>query len=111
MSPQQQQKRNLIHFKFIEVCKKGKDIWKTPFRLTVNSYTLCQDLEKYGIVPRKSLILKFPNNISDEMLPHIIRGYFDGDGSISCYKRKYKDAEASEIDDDVVVYEDLATSY
>lgn len=27
------------------------------------------------------------------------------------YKRKYKDAEASEIDDNILVYEDLATSY
>lgn len=43
-----------------------------------------------GLVHRKSKILKFPNPkmVSDELLRHFIRGYFDGDGSISFYKNR-----------------------
>ena len=43
-------------------------------------------LNKYGCVPRKSLILKFPKKeifASKDLLRHFIRGYFDGDGCFS----------------------------
>ena len=43
---------------------------------------------KFGVVSNKSLILKFPEFISDELMPHFIRGYFDGDGSVWEGKRK-----------------------
>ena len=36
----------------------------------------------------KSLTLQFPNFISDELMPHFIRGLFDGDGCIWNGKRK-----------------------
>lgn len=50
---------------------------------------LCKDLLKYGIKPKKSLTLQFPLNlISNEYIPSFIRGYFDGDGSISFSKNK-----------------------
>lgn len=48
-----------------------------------SSDQMCDDLTKYGCGPRKSLILRFPDNIPQETLPHFIRGYFDGDGSAS----------------------------
>lgn len=41
------------------------------------------DLENYSIVPKKSLILKPPYNLSEKYWMDYIRGYFDGDGSIS----------------------------
>jgi hypothetical protein len=43
---------------------------------------------KFGLTPKKSLTLKFPKNIPKNMLKHYIRGYFDGDGSISIINRK-----------------------
>lgn len=49
--------------------------------LEINSKKLVDDLAKYGIVPRKSLILK-PPQIESSLERHWIRGYFDGDGSI-----------------------------
>ena len=61
---------------------------KHRFRFYVYSKKLCSDLEKLGVVQRKSLILKFPFFIKDELLPHFIRGYFDGDGCIWNGKRK-----------------------
>ena len=36
----------------------------------------------HGLVPRKSLILRFPQHFSFEYYSHFIRGYFDGDGCI-----------------------------
>lgn len=43
------------------------------------------DLIDKGCIPRKSLILDFPNEkqVPKQFIYHFIRGYFDGDGSIS----------------------------
>lgn len=42
------------------------------------------DLFNLGIVPKKSLTLKFPTNdqVPNNLIRHFIRGYFDGDGSV-----------------------------
>lgn len=40
------------------------------------------DLINCGCIPAKSLILKRPN-LDKEFIPHFIRGYFDGDGTVS----------------------------
>lgn len=58
--------------------KKGNLFYEVSFRSAI----MCEDLEKLGIVPNKSLILEFPTFIPDELMPHFIRGYFDGDGCI-----------------------------
>lgn len=50
--------------------------------LKVNSTKMCEDLMNLGVVPRKSLICTFPKLRSD-LIPHFIRGYFDGDGCIT----------------------------
>lgn len=50
--------------------------------LKINSTKMCNDLSKYGVVERKSLVCKFPK-IEESLIPHFIRGYFDGDGCIS----------------------------
>lgn len=49
------------------------------------------DLKKLGCVENKSLILEFPkeDQVPKELIRHFIRGYFDGDGSISEYKENY----------------------
>jgi intein/homing endonuclease len=52
-------------------------------RLRIASKKLYYDLISHGVVPRKTFILKSPINISDEMIRHWIRGYFDGDGCIN----------------------------
>lgn len=50
------------------------------------------DLKKLGCVENKSLILKFPTEeqVPSQFIYHFIRGYFDGDGSISNYNEKYQ---------------------
>lgn len=53
------------------------------YLLTLCSKHLCRALCFYGVVPNKSLILQFPTNIRHDLYRHLIRGYIDGDGSIS----------------------------
>lgn len=56
---------------------------KFEYKLLFVSNKMVSDLEKNGIVERKTFKLEFPYNIiSKELYPHYIRGYFDGDGSV-----------------------------
>lgn len=56
--------------------------------IDVNSKDYCQDLVELGITPQKSLTLDVNfSKISDELIHHFIRGYFDGDGSLNYYTR------------------------
>lgn len=53
--------------------------------IRICSKQCCLDLEKYGIVPNKSLTLKINKElIPDNLLKDFIRGYFDGNGSVYC---------------------------
>ena len=67
---------------------------KIHYRSKTKSYRVifgCQkvhdDLIRLGCVEKKSLILLFPSEsiVSDSLIRHFVRGYFDGDGSISAY--------------------------
>lgn len=51
------------------------------YRLIVNSKQICLDLMKFGILPKKSLTILFPD-LPDKYLKDYIRGYVDGDGSL-----------------------------
>lgn len=55
--------------------------------IRINSKEVREVFESYGITAKKSLTIKFPK-IPDEMIPHFIRGVFDGDGGIYVTKRK-----------------------
>ncbi len=44
---------------------------------------MCQDLHNLGCLQNKSLTLKFPTCVPENLLHHFIRGYFDGDGWVS----------------------------
>ncbi len=48
---------------------------------------LAEDLHKFGILPRKSLTVKFPD-VPGDFLADFIRGVFDGDGSVFFDKRR-----------------------
>ena len=64
--------------------KKYKDSFKSE--ITIVNKKICDDLERFNIVPRKSLIYKFPEWIKNHYLVnHFIRGYFDGDGCLFIY--------------------------
>lgn len=61
-----------------KVCSDGRGC----FQFAINSNKMAEDLQQYGVVPRKSFITYLPilNDLS--MMKHLIRGIFDGDGSI-----------------------------
>lgn len=50
-------------------------------QIAVRSDLMAEDLAKYGVVPRKTLHTYLPH-IDEQYYPHLIRGIFDGDGSI-----------------------------
>lgn len=51
--------------------------------VSFNSKKIFDDLAKYGIVPRKSLIINcLPILENESLMPHLIRGYFDGNGTV-----------------------------
>lgn len=62
---------------------------KPQYKLSVQSYLMCQDLINLGCIENKSLKIDFPN-IDEKYYSHFLRGYFDGDGSIYTGKGKYK---------------------
>lgn len=53
--------------------------------LNISNKKMCQDLNRLGCVRRKTHKFKIPN-IPRKLLKHFIRGYFDGDGSITFNK-------------------------
>ena len=57
--------------------------------MKMKSQKTVEDLKKLGCVEKKSLILKFPTEeqVPNEFIYHFIRGYFDGNGSISGTKQ------------------------
>lgn len=62
---------------------------KNQWVLQIGSKHMREVLESYGMVPRKSLVKNFPKGISDELLPHFLRGYFDGNGCIAHNLKSY----------------------
>ncbi len=57
-------------------------------RLTISSVEMIHDLERYKLSGRKSRRTHIPKEIPYNLIKHFIRGYFDGDGSISIDKRR-----------------------
>ena len=65
---------------------------KPQAALRLHSEKMKQDLVKHGVIPRKSLVLKFPTTVPDLLIHHYIRGMIDGDGEVSsCTTSHYND--------------------
>lgn len=62
---------------------------KRCYQIQIGSKEIYNDLLKLGFTPKKDLRIKFPK-IPDNYLNHFVRGYFDGDGFVTCgwYRRK-----------------------
>lgn len=66
--------------------ERSKDIdynRQNQYRLQIVNKHLSQSLLDLGMVHNKGLTAHFPEKIPNELLPHFIRGVFDGDGYIS----------------------------
>ena len=73
--------------------KKPKKCGKTSagnamYLLKTYDNELINEYKEYGLVPRKTLVLKLMKTIPKEYMWDFIRGYFDGDGCIHYHKVK-----------------------
>lgn len=59
---------------------KGKEF--PACRVQAFSKKIASDLNHWGCTPNKSLTLQFPDFLDDSLMPHFMRGYFDGDGCV-----------------------------
>lgn len=80
----------------IGLSKKVNEDGRGSWQVCVKSNIMASDLEKYGVVPRKSFITKFPK-IEKTMYKHLIRGIIDGDGNLSFYPRKNRNVHTKSI--------------
>lgn len=63
--------------------KAARKTWKNKYELSIKSIELSKSLTEVGIHPAKSFTITFPFWLNDSLLPHFIRGFFDGDGHIA----------------------------
>ena len=62
---------------------KEKPTFSDQYKLTICNQHMSDILAKWGMVSNKSLILTFPDFLPEDLIPHFLRGYFDGDGHVS----------------------------
>lgn len=69
--------------------RKGNFPEKDAYRLQIGSKEIFNDLLKLGITPNKSKTIDLPL-VPNKYFSDFVRGYFDGDGCVSCgiYNRK-----------------------
>lgn len=70
--------------------KNGEEMYMV--NTLIKNSTLWNDLNSKGCVPNKSLVLTFPNEEifeSKELIKHFIRGYCDGDGSLTWSNKEH----------------------
>jgi Mor family transcriptional regulator len=75
---------------FAETIGIGKQYIETTFNramLRMSHPNFKADFERWGIVPRKTYNFVTPS-IPDQLLPHYLRGWFDGDGHVKLSKNK-----------------------
>jgi intein-encoded DNA endonuclease-like protein len=83
-----------LHSKDIEVLEYFKNSLKSNHKIVndrgykrfrIGNEELISDLNKLGVIERKTFDIKFPNSkiLPEYLIRHFIRGYFDGDGSIN----------------------------
>lgn len=64
-------------------------ISKNMYSLEFYGKHITNRLSELGMTQNKSLTLKFPDYLNEELVPHFVRGYFDGDGSY-CHRHTEK---------------------
>jgi len=69
-----------------KVIPNWKEAGRDVCAISISNPTLVSDLIKWGVHQRKSLTIKFPEDLPKDMIRHFIRGFFDGDGSVSKVK-------------------------
>lgn len=63
----------------------SKSIGQSLAKIVLTSQKTVNDLIDKGCVKQKSLVLQPPKKVPEKLLSHFIRGFFDGDGSLTKY--------------------------
>jgi hypothetical protein len=80
--------KNILNLsKPIITSKQSYDKSKLIYYLAFSSKRMREDLNKLGLIEKKSLILVFPD-VPEKYIRHFIRGCWDGDGSVYISKGK-----------------------
>lgn len=83
--------KNILKSEHKLTVKKRRDKhWKDSYTLQIGSREMYQDLIGLGFMPNKALRFRLPP-VPKKYMRHFIRGYFDGDGSITYGHFKRKD--------------------
>lgn len=80
-----------LHYKKGRLMSNGNTS-KPQMALSFTNKKIIKDLKLLGVYPAKSLTLSFPtfDQVPLNLMPHFIRGYFDGDGCIYNIKSAYR---------------------
>lgn len=65
---------------------------QNQYCLSITNKYMSQQLSFLGMIRNKSLVLEFPMWLRKDLYSHFLRGYFDGDGSVS---KNYHNAKLS----------------
>lgn len=80
---------NLIQpSKPLQFIKLQQPTWSDQYRLVIANKHISKRLAELGCIKAKSYTLSFPDFFPLELVPHFIRGYYDGDGSLMCHNNK-----------------------
>lgn len=74
----------------LQLIKRKEKNTKNQYRLLITRKKIVGDLKKLGVRQKKSLTCN-PNKlnlINKDLLKHFLRGYYDGDGSVTFYKTR-----------------------
>ena len=73
---------------FNDLSSKNSNHQNTYGLIIVNKH-MSEILKQKGMMQNKSLVLKFPEWLDEDLYSHFIRGYFDGDGHIEWTRTKF----------------------
>lgn len=93
---------------WIESDNKTKEK-EVSYYVSLSSKHMVQSLMKLGVIPQKTGKESLPD-ISKEMMPHFIRGFFDGDG-ITCDKKNKRSGFVGSFDIVNSIMNELGVSY
>lgn len=69
---------------------------RNVFDIKVSSDKMKKDLSRLGILPNKTMMVKYPN-INPHLQNHFMRGVFDGDGCISIHHDNRDNSERGQV--------------
>ncbi len=72
-----------LHYIDMSFDNRGYANSKNQYRLTVSNVHISEQLNILGCGKNKTVNLEFPKNLNAKLIHHFVRGYFDGDGSVS----------------------------